>query len=146
MRIPGKFGFDRLYAGLLVGDDAAGTLLDGILPVAGVRAAMRWRCWAKLDQLLGELRRAREGFSLPRPLAAWSDWLLDLIDAMFQADPRDEDERGKAFDALRRIVAGLAEQGMDSRYDEVLSWSVVREAVRGTLNEISERQPFCSVA
>jgi len=135
-----KFGFDRMYAGLLVGQDTPRADFDGILPLEGI-GGTAVEALGQLDHLLGELRRARAGFSTPRPLVAWSDWLLDLIDALFQADPRDDNEQA-ALDALRRVVADLAAQADAVGRDTLLPWSVARDALRSALDEVSERQPF----
>ena len=135
-----KFGFDRLYAGLIVGEDGESELLDGILPVAGV-SGNAVEALGGLDRLLSVLRRARAGFGATRPLAAWSEWLLDLIDTLYQADAHNDAEIA-TLDTLRRLVAALAEQSDAAGRDTALSWSVVREAVRGALNSVAERQPF----
>jgi exodeoxyribonuclease V gamma subunit len=134
-----QFGFDRMYAGLLLGQDTPAATFDGILPLEGIGGSVA-EALGQLDRLLGQLRRARDGFALARPLAAWSAWLLDLIDALFLADPRDDDEQ-TALDALRRVVADLAAQG-DAAGADALPWSVIRDALRGALDEVSERQPF----
>jgi exodeoxyribonuclease V gamma subunit len=134
-----QFGFDRMYAGLLVGQDMPTVTIDGILPLQGISGTAA-EALGQLDRLLGELRGARSGFAVPRPLTAWSDWLLDRIDAMFQADPRNDDEQA-ALDALRRLVADLAIQA-DAAGQEALPWAVVRDALRGALEDLSERQPF----
>lgn len=140
-----QFGLDRLYAGLVVGqDNDAGRqdelLLDGILPLDGV-----WgnaiEALGQFDHLLGELRRARSAFAGSRPLVEWSQWLLQLIDALFLADMRDEAEN-QALDALRRLAASLASQATEAGMHAPLPWSVVREALRGALDAVPERQPF----
>ena len=140
-----QFGFDRMYAGLIVGQDAAnelpgGQLLDGILPLDGVSGSAV-EALGQFDRLLGELRRARGAFAGARPLAAWSQWLLELIDALFLADPRDTTENN-ALDALRRLAAGLGSQAAEVGIQTPLPWSVVREAVRGALDAIPEHQAF----
>lgn len=135
-----QFGLDRLYAGLIAGQDGGDQLLDGILPLRGV-AGSAVEALGQFDRLLGELRRARQAFAAPRPLAAWSQTLLELIDALFLTHPRDDAENN-ALDALRRIAAGLAGQAAETGMHEALPWSVVREAVRGALDAVPERQAF----
>ncbi|MHB1273762.1 MAG: exodeoxyribonuclease V subunit gamma [Rhodanobacter sp.] len=135
-----QFGFDRIYAGLIVGSEAGDQLLDGILPLDGVSGSAV-EALGQLDRLLGELRQARSEFAIARPLAAWSEWLLALIDALFLADPRDDAEN-HALDALRRLAAGLGSQAAEVGISMPLPWSVVREAVRGALDAVPERQPF----
>ncbi len=150
-----QFGLDRMYAGLIVGQrgegepgevgplDAPlvdGPLLDGILPLDGVHGSAV-EALGQFDRLLGQLREARSGFASVRPLAAWSQWLLDLIDALLLADPHDEAE-GNALDALRRVAAGLGSQATETGLTTPLPWSVVREAVQGALQAVPERQAF----
>ncbi|HEY8328432.1 MAG TPA: exodeoxyribonuclease V subunit gamma, partial [Rhodanobacter sp.] len=69
------------------------------------------------------------------------EWLLERIDALFFADPRDDAEQN-ALDALRRLVAGLASQAAEADIHAPLPWSVVREALRGALDAVPERQAF----
>ena len=135
-----QFGFDRMYAGLIAGQDAEGELLDGILPLQGV-AGSAVEALGQFDRLLGELRQARHAFASARPLAAWSEWLLERIDSLFLADPRDDTEQN-ALDALRRLAAGLASQAAEADAHAALPWSVVREALRGALDAVPERQAF----
>ncbi|EIM00562.1 exodeoxyribonuclease V subunit gamma [Rhodanobacter thiooxydans] len=135
-----QFGLDRMYAGLIAGQDAGDGLLDGILPLQGVAGGAA-EALGELDRLLGELRQARHAFAGARPLAAWSAWLLERIDALFLADPRDAAEQ-HALDALRRLAGGLASQASEAGLDTPLSWSVVREALRGALDAVPERQGF----
>jgi exodeoxyribonuclease V gamma subunit len=135
-----QFGLDRMYAGLIVGDDGEDRLLDDILPLRGVSGGAI-EALGQLDRLLGELRRARAAFTGERPLAEWSAWLLQLIDALFLADSRDEKE-SHALDSLRRLVADLGSQAAETGLGANLPWSVVREALRGALDAVPERQPF----
>ncbi len=145
-----QFGLDRMYAGLIVGQRGDGELaddppvddllLDGILPLDGVHGSAV-EALGQFDRLLGQLRQARSGFASARPLAAWSQWLLELIDALLLADPRDEAE-GNALDALRRVAAGLGSQAAETALTAPLPWSVVREAVQGALQAVPERQAF----
>jgi len=145
-----QFGFDRIYAGLIAGQDTGdellddslpdGQLLDGILPLEGV-SGNAVEALGQFDRLLGELRKARDAFAIPRSLTAWSQWLLELIDALFLADLRDDAENS-ALDTLRRLAASLGSQAAEVGIGTALSWSVVREAVRGALDGVPERQPF----
>ena len=140
-----QFGFDRMYAGLIVGQDAGGQLadaplLDGILPLDGV-SGNAVEALGQIDRLLGELRKARDEFSSARSLAAWSQWLLELIDALFLADLRDDAENN-ALDALRRLAASLGTQAAEAGIRTPLPWSVVREAARGALDAVPEHQAF----
>ena len=145
-----QFGFDRIYAGLIAGQGTSGEspedhasadqLMDGILPLDGVSGS-DVEALGQFDRLLGELRNARAAFAIPRTLMAWSQWLLESIDALFLADLRDDAENS-ALDALRRLVASLGSQAAEVGMGAVLPWSVVREAVRGELDAVPERQAF----
>jgi exodeoxyribonuclease V gamma subunit len=155
-----QFGLDRLYAGLIVGQDTEDEpadgidngnepldgqwphklLLDGILPLDGVSGSAV-KALGQLDRLLGELRGMRHAFATDRSLAGWSQWLLDRIDALFLADMRDDAENG-ALDALRRLAAGLGSQASETGIQTPLAWSVIREAIGSALDAVPERQPF----
>ena len=134
-----SFGFDRLYAGMIAGDDTAETLVDGVLPVSGV-SGNDIDAIGRLDRFIETLREVRVDIGIERPLAAWSVWLLDLVDALFAIDIRDDAE-DTAMSSLRRCLAALADQD-DALGGEDLPWTVVRDVVRGALETISERQPF----
>ena len=82
----------------------------------------------------------RNEFGIDRSLAAWSAWLLDAIDALFAIDHRDDGE-DNAMNALRRAIAALGEQDNASG-GEKLPWRVVRDVMRGALDNVSDRQPF----
>jgi len=141
-----QFGLDRMYAGLITGHDGShhgddgSELLDGILPLPGV-SGNAVEALGQLDQLLQELRRWRQAFSQPRPLAGWAQWLLERLDAMFQTDSRDDSEQA-ALDSLRRLIATLGQQAGETAQAQPLPWSVVREALHGGLEQVPERQPF----
>jgi exodeoxyribonuclease V gamma subunit len=135
-----QFGLDRMYAGLVVGNEGEDALVDGILPLDGV-SGMSTEAIGRLDRLLAELRRLREGYAQPRSLADWRTWLLERVDALFRIDPRDEGER-VAMDALRRRVAELAIEAGDAGFDAPLPWAIVREALLAKLSAVPERQAF----
>ena len=151
-----QFGLDRMYAGLIVGegtDESAeesendldgqspnDLLLDNILPLDGVSGSTV-EAIGQLDRLLGELRTIRQAFSAPRPLAAWSQWLLERIDALFLTDMRDDAENN-ALDTLRRLAASLGSQASEAGISTPLPWSVVREAIGSALDAVPERQAF----
>lgn len=135
-----RFGLDRMYAGLVAGNEADAVLPGGIVPLAGVGGG-EVDAIGQLDHLLLELRQFREGLAQPRTLGDWCAWFGDRIDALFEADPRDETEAA-AFDALRRVIGELAGEGVQAMPDEPQPWSVVREALAGALAAVPERQPF----
>ncbi|HEY7872138.1 MAG TPA: exodeoxyribonuclease V subunit gamma [Rudaea sp.] len=134
-----QFGFDRLFAGLITGDDTDGALLDGVLPQAGAgnddAVAL-----GRLHQFLDLLRRLATGFGSTRTLADWCDWLGKRIDDLFEIDGDDAAESA-ALKALRELLAQLREQD-DASARRALPWSVVREALRNALAAVPERQLF----
>jgi exodeoxyribonuclease V gamma subunit len=137
-----SFGFDRMYAGWLIGnDDASSLIVDGdIAPLSGVSGNSA-DVIGKLDRLIGTLRSLRDGMRAERTLSAWSEWLVGAIDAMFLADTRD-DREDDAMDTLRKIANSLQSQGDAIGADETFAWSIVREAIGDALGAIPERQPF----
>ncbi|HEU4664180.1 MAG TPA: exodeoxyribonuclease V subunit gamma, partial [Dokdonella sp.] len=135
-----QFGIDRLYAGLVAGNEGDEVQVDGVLPLDGVFGAATTAI-GQLDRLLSELRRLRAGFAHVRPLAEWSTWLLERVDALFEVDPRDEAERA-AGDALRRRIADLARQSREAGSETAQPWPIVREALLVMLADLPDRQPF----
>ena len=135
-----QFGLDRMYAGLVVGNEGEDALVDGILPLEGV-SGIATGAIGRLDRLLGELRRLREGHAQTRTVADWRNWLLERVDALFRIDPTDDGER-RAIDALRRRIAELAIEAQDAGLDSPQSWAIVREPLLAKLSDVPERQPF----
>jgi exodeoxyribonuclease V gamma subunit len=133
-----SFGFDRLYAGFASGNDAS-DLIDDILPIDGVSGSDA-EAIGRLDRFVETLRRVRAAFAQSQSLAAWSAWLLDTVDAIFDIDRRDDAESA-AMDALRGKLSDLASQA-DAAGTMPLPWNVVRDAVRDALGSVSEHQPF----
>ncbi|HEX4480450.1 MAG TPA: exodeoxyribonuclease V subunit gamma, partial [Rudaea sp.] len=133
-----SFGFDRLYAGFVAGNDAQ-TLIDDVLPIDGVSGGDA-EAIGRLDRFVETLRRVRAGFAQSLSLSAWSHWLLDVVDNVFDVDRRDDAENA-AMDALRGKLSDLASQ-VDAAGSSALPWSVVRDAVRAALGSVSEHQPF----
>ncbi|HST28058.1 MAG TPA: exodeoxyribonuclease V subunit gamma, partial [Rudaea sp.] len=133
------FGFDRVFAGAIAGVDTDGRLLDGVLPLPGIDGSAGL-VLGRAYRLLDALRELRNGFAQQRRLLDWCAWLGEWIDALFREDADDPAE-GRALDALRCALAELGTQSMAAGAQK-LPWSVVREAVRGQLDAVSERQPF----
>ncbi|HTI95230.1 MAG TPA: exodeoxyribonuclease V subunit gamma [Rudaea sp.] len=133
------FGFDRIFAGAIAGADTDGQLLDDVLPLPGIDASAAL-VLGHAHRLLDALRELRDGFAQPRRLRDWCVWLGEWVDVLFRADADDAAE-GRALDALRRALAELGTQSTAAGAQK-LSWSVAREAVRGQLDAVSERQPF----
>ncbi|HUD41674.1 MAG TPA: exodeoxyribonuclease V subunit gamma [Dokdonella sp.] len=141
-----QFGFDRLYAGLVLGGDRPDHLLDGrILPLAGV-AGGAVEALGQLDRLLGLLRRLQAAMALPRPIEEACDRLVEAIDELFLIDragtDRDALAEAAALDALRRQVQALGEQARTAGSTAAQPWSVLRDALRAQLRAVPERQPF----
>ncbi|MHB8678313.1 MAG: exodeoxyribonuclease V subunit gamma [Rudaea sp.] len=134
-----SFGFDRIFAGAIAGTETDGQLLDGVLPLPGIDVSAGL-VLGRVHRLLDALRELREGFAQQRSLRDWCDRLGEWIDALFCADADDAAE-ARALDALRRALGELGKQST-SAHAQKLPWSVVREALRGQLDAVSERQPF----
>lgn len=134
-----SFGFDRIFAGAIAGADTDDNLLDGVLPLPEIdgSAAM---VIGRMHRLLDALRDLRDGFARSRRLQDWCEWLGERIDALFRPD-RDDETEARAMDALRSALAQLGAQSAAIGTQD-LPWSVVREAVRGQFDAVSERQPF----
>ena len=132
-----QFGLDRLYAGFVLGEDAA----DGplALPAGGVGGSVS-EAVGRLDQLLESLRDLRAGLRQPRSLAQWSAWLARQADALLRAEPGDDAEQA-ALAALQRTLAALETEGAAAG-DDALPWSVMRRVLGGALESVLERQPF----
>jgi exodeoxyribonuclease V gamma subunit len=134
-----QFGFDRVFAGLIVGDESGAILLDGVLPFA-LPGADDAQSLGRLHAFVESLRRFASGLGKSRTLVAWCDWLEARIDALVEVDGNDAAESA-ALEALCGVLAELREQG-DVCATPELPWSVVGEALRGALAAIPERQPF----
>jgi exodeoxyribonuclease V gamma subunit len=134
-----SFGFDRIFAGAIAGTDTDGQLLDEVLPLPGIDASAAFAL-GRAHRLLHSLRELRDGFAQPRRLRDWCAWLGERVEVLFRVDADDAAE-GRALDALRRALAELGTQSTAAGAQK-LSWSVAREAVRGQLDAVSERQPF----
>ena len=134
-----QFGFDRLFAGLIAGEDTDHALLDEILPLA-FPGSDDAAALGRLHQFVESLHRLAAGFAVPRTLAAWCAWLHERIDALFEVDPGDTGESA-ALDALRRVLVDLRAQG-EAGGKQLLPWSVMRETLRGALSAVPEHQPF----
>lgn len=141
-----QFGFDRLYAGLVLGGDRPDALLDGrILPLSGV-AGGAVEALGQLDRLIGLLRRLQAAMLQPRPIEEACDRLVEAIDELFLIDRAGADREAvaeaAALDALRRQVQALGEQARTAGLAAAQPWSVLRDALRASLRAVPERQPF----
>ncbi|MBS0556486.1 MAG: exodeoxyribonuclease V subunit gamma [Proteobacteria bacterium] len=131
------FGFDRLFAGLIAGEEIDSNLLDGILPQAGAGNEDAGAL-GRLHEFIASLRLFSNALAVPRTLTAWCDWLGRRVDDLFESDGDDAAESA-AMNALRDVLADLREQ---DDAGTKLPWSVAREALRGALAMVPERQPF----
>lgn len=134
-----RFGLDRSYAGLLVGDEEPAPLIEGILPLP-ISGGAQAEAIGRLDRLLGALRGLRDDLAEARPLAAWSECLLRATETFFAVDPADADEEA-AWHALQGVLAELAEQAPRDE-QAPLGWSVVHEALREALETVPQQPPF----
>lgn len=138
------FGYDRVFAGAIAGTDTSGSLLDGrlldgVLPLPGIDASAAF-VLGRGYRLLEVLRELRNGFAQQRRLPDWCAWLGEWVDVLFRADADDAGE-SRALDALRRALAELSTQSAVAGAQK-LPWCVVREALRGQLDAVPDRQPF----
>lgn len=135
------FGCDRMFAGYLLGEVAADTLLDGQVlparPVGGSAVA----CLGALWGLLELLREWRTGTTRRRTLAQWSTQVREWLDRLCAVDPRDDAER-EALQAVHDLAAALAQQQEEAGIALEVEWSVVREVIKQGLDGIPERAPF----
>jgi len=134
------FGFDRMLAGYLIGQEDADWLLDDILPahpVAGPDAQSLGALWTLIELL----REWRSACAQPRSLSRWSEALQGWVERLFAADREDAGE-SEALNAVQRLLAGLARDTQAAGVDPAVDWVVVREVLRQGLDGIPERQPF----
>ncbi|MBL8246234.1 MAG: exodeoxyribonuclease V subunit gamma [Rhodanobacteraceae bacterium] len=135
------FGCDRMFAGYLLGEVPADTLLDESIlparPVSGPDAASLGALWGLLDVL----REWRAAMRRRRSLGEWSTLLREWLERLFAVDPRDDGER-EALAAVLALAADLATQQVDAGVLPEVEWSVVREVLHQGLEGIPERQPF----
>jgi exodeoxyribonuclease V gamma subunit len=166
-----QFGLDRLYAGLIMGQDtdvsaqhpsptdtlhreaaafaerpAFQTAENDVSLLDGILpldgvSGGATEAIGQLDRLLVELRAVRQTFGTSRSLASWGQWLLECIDTLFLADMRDDAENN-ALDTLRRLAASLVTQATETGVNTPLPWSIVRDALGGALDAVPERQAF----
>ena len=132
------FGIERVLAGFAIGDDDAAELVGGTAPVQGVEGA----AFAHLDAVLAVLetwRRLREESPRPRTASAWQAFLNEVLDCVYQADPRDAAEL-RALERIRGALATLARDCGAADAELALSWADIRAFLRNTLAAADPRQ------
>ena len=132
---------DRLLAGHVLGDvggEADATIIDDILPLAGVHGA-HVEAIGALDRLLLELAALDQDSRQPRSASLWVRRLLLLIDALFDRRHADDDERA-AIATLRRLVLQIEAETGAAGVDPVLDFAVVRDLLGSLLAAAPERQ------
>ncbi len=142
------WAMDRMIAGYLMSDasDAdrarAFTLPDGteLLPVTGLDGPGAEALGA-LDTLLIELQRWHALTGTARKASAWAVELQERLDALFRIDRMDAEARD-ALAALKKMIAGLANEPARAGEDPSLQFAVVRDLLREALDSVPVRQRF----
>lgn len=132
----GRFLQDEHHDGALM--DMQGLSFDGVVPfdeVAGLEAELA----GKLAELVERLDSWRQLLDTTRTPSDWATTLQQLWDESLSADSAEE------FDILARLQAALSrlDKGwQQAGYDAPLSLKVVREALRGELDNGGLAQRF----
>lgn len=130
------FGIDRLVAGFACGD-VEGSLVGDTAPLAGVEGA----AFAHLDAALAVTatwRRLREASRRVRSAAQWQAFLNEILDGVYQPDPRDAAEC-RSLERIRNALAGLA-RTCDEAGGIELPWADVRAFLRDALADPDPQQ------
>jgi exodeoxyribonuclease V gamma subunit len=141
-----RAGLDRLLLGYAL--PAGGRrLFGGILPYDEIEGAAG-RILGRLCSFAEALFAARDELIRPRPIAAWADLLVRLLDRFLEAD---EDEEEQVAD-LRRAAAALAAEAAQAEFASPVSLAVVRAALQTALGEgrgggrfLAGRVTFCAM-
>jgi len=133
------FAIDRLLLGHASGDEA---------DIAGVAPWPRLEGSAldALDRLLRLLRLLARQQKLLGEAAAPAQWrrrLLDLLDALFPRQPREDDAQ-RALERLRRHVDEFAKGAANAGFDGEVPAEAVRAHFASVLGEADTRAPLMS--
>jgi len=153
------WGLDRALAGQVFGlrDAEVITLPDEarLLPGEGIDAGVAERL-GRLHALLLEVREWTALAAASLTPGAWQTTLARRIDGLFAVAPGDDEARD-ALDAVRAMLAALADEWRDAGLEAtapipaspaapaasgLLPWPAVRDALRGRLDAVPERQRF----
>ena len=124
------FGIDRMLAGFACGD-ADDALAGGTAPLPGIEGA----AFAHLDAVLAVTetwRRLRELARTTRTAGEWQRALNDVLDTLYQPDPRDLAE-SRALERVRAALAQFAEDCVLAGAAIALPWADVRAFLRDAL-------------
>lgn len=135
------WGFDRLIAGHLFGDDAeAAGLIDGVSAVPAL-ALGDSAGFGGLYRLLSELHRLRALADTAQPASRWATYFQQLANTLFEAPHQDQDGR-RALAQLKACLGRLEQQRSASQLDPDLSHAQALAWVRDALAEVPESSPF----
>ncbi|WP_256853133.1 exodeoxyribonuclease V subunit gamma [Pantoea sp. Fr+CA_20] len=129
-----RFGLQRMLLGYAMESQHGDW--QGILPYdesSGLVAELA----GHLAELLSRLNHWRQVLSEPRPLEAWLPLCRELLNAFFTADTETE----AALLLVEEQWKALIEYGMDARFDEPIPVVLLRDDLRGRLDQqrISQR-------
>ena len=149
------WAMDRMIAGYVAGDGAAGDatdvatpdavalqLADGaaVLPVAGIRGPGAAALGA-LDRLLTELQSWRDLAAARLAASAWADALRARVDALLAVDAEDVEAQA-ALAVVHRAIAQVALEPAENGHDPQLGFDVVRDVLEQALDGSTERSRF----
>lgn len=132
-----QFGLDRLVLGYLMGNCREpqadllpyGAIAGGDTDDFGGFATL-------IETLAGWHHRLRH----PRPAAAWTGDLLELLNSLFAPDEED----GQGMQTLRETVSMLQTDCQSAGFQAPLSFAVVKEHLASSLNQPGGGQGFLS--
>ena len=141
------WALDRMLAGYLMSDaasrdDVAVHLPDDteLLPLPNI-VGDHAEALGALDALLQQVQRLIAQADVSMPASRWTQFFRDFSEATLRVDRGDHDAR-EAWDALQRLIAGLADETAAAGVDPELHFVVVVERLRDALASVPERQPF----
>lgn len=120
-----RFGLDRLLLGYALGDEQS--MAGDVVPAANVEGHAA-QALGQLAHFVAGLAATRSAFSIARPAAAWKQWLLERVDALFDGDTDDAAEI-VALASLRATIATFGNEAASWLADEMLPFEVVRSAL-----------------
>ncbi|TWH71385.1 DNA helicase/exodeoxyribonuclease V gamma subunit [Azomonas agilis] len=132
-------GLDRLLLGFAappqLAQDAPPLLYDH-WPLDAVEGS-RGELLGRLADLVHQLGQLAEQLAHPRPLTAWADTLLELLELLF-----DEQEAGDTLMLLTRACADLREQARISQMDLPIPLELVRQRLTSALESTASTTGF----
>ncbi|MCH2185529.1 exodeoxyribonuclease V subunit gamma, partial [Myxococcota bacterium] len=119
-----RFGLDRLMAGLAI-EDEPNRLFSGVVPQAGVEGAQT-RALGRLISLTDALFALHAEAREPRAVVDWTEFFVEVLDALMEVDGDRAHERSVVVEALGE----LAEAAQIAGSWERIEYSSAREAVQ----------------